>query len=112
MRVLLVHPEDCFLRGPWSQQRWDLVIDLGKSSDFTVRRWARNACCPVRRLESFRWGISDVKQVRQLFSAGCGALVDQHGVDWWKLTSTNLVREAETILAIRRLCLELNASAD
>src|SRR3974390_1342513 len=35
MRVLLLHPDDSPRQGPWSRQRWDLIVDLGKSSTFS-----------------------------------------------------------------------------
>ncbi len=39
MRVLFVHPEDSPAEGPWSQERWDLIVDLGKSSLFSAEAW-------------------------------------------------------------------------
>ncbi len=39
MRVLLLHPEDFPQRGPWSAQRWDLIVDLGRSSPASAAAW-------------------------------------------------------------------------
>ena len=112
MKTLLIHPEDTPLQGPWANQRWDLIVDLGKSSAFTTDRWSVQCGCPVLRLDHFRKEISDVQLIKRLFSGGCGFLVDRYGLDWWYLTSINIALEAETILALSRLCSELNSAGE
>ncbi len=112
MRVLLLQPEDRPDRGPWARERWDLIIDLGKSTPFSAERWARRQGCPVLRSDTFRDGVSDVRQVRRLFSAGRGRLVDEEGIDWWDLTSLLLAQEAITVLALRKLATEISPSAE
>jgi len=112
MRILLLQPEDSPDRGPWSRERWDLIIDLGKSSVFSAEGWARRHNCPVLRSESFRHGASDVGQVRDLFFAGRGHLIDEEGIDWWDITSLLVSQEAITVLALRRLASEISPSAE
>ena len=112
MRVLLLHPEDSRGVGPWSRERWDLVIDLGKSSPFSAEAWARESRCPVLRAESFREGVADVRRVREMFSPGRKQLIDEEGIDWWDLTSLELVPDALTVLALRRLAAEVEPSAE
>jgi hypothetical protein len=112
MRVLFLHPEDSPVVGPWSRQRWDLIVDLGKSSTFSAEAWARQSSCPVLRTDSFREGVADVRQVREMFSPGRKQLVDEEGIDWWVLTSLFLAQEALAVLALRRLAGEIEPSAE
>ena len=112
MRVLLIHPEDSPRRGPWSRQRWDLIVDLGKSSQYSEAAWAEQYACPVLRSESFRQGVADTKLVREMFSAGRGQLLDEEGIDWWDLTSLLIVPDALTALALRRVASEISPLAE
>jgi hypothetical protein len=112
MRVLLLQPEDSPERGPWSRQHWDLIVDLGKSSLFSVERWTRQFGCPVLRTDSFRQGIADAKHVREMFSAGRGRLVDEEGVDWWDLLSLLVAPYALTLPALLSVAKEISASAE
>lgn len=112
MRVLLLHPEDSPRRGPWSRQRWDLVVDLGKSSPYSEEAWGQMYGCPVLRSESFRYGIADAKQVREIFVEGRGHLVDAEGIDWWNLTSLLIVPDTLAVLTLGRVAAEISASAE
>jgi hypothetical protein len=112
MRVLLLQPEDSPERGPWSRQRWDLIVDLGKSSSFSVERWTRQLGCPVLRADSFRRGIADAKYARDLFSTGRGRLVDEEGIDWWDLMSLLVAPYALALPALLSVAKEISASAE
>jgi len=112
MRVLLLHPEDSPLRGPWSGQRWDLVVDLGASTPFSRERWEQQYGCAFLCADSFRQGVADAKPVREIFSAGRGWLIDEEGIDHWDLTSIALVQDAATILQLRRVAQEIPRSAE
>jgi hypothetical protein len=112
MRVLLVHPEDSPLRGPWSRERWDLIVDLGKSSKFSESEWSKKRSTAVLRADCFRRGVEDVKQVHAIFSAGRGKLVDEEGIDWWDVASLLLAPEALAMLALVRVAAEINSSAE
>jgi hypothetical protein len=112
MRILLLQPEDSPGVGPWSRERWDLIVDLGKSSQFSAETWERQSGCPVLRSDSFRDGTADVRQVRSLFSAARRRLIDEEGIDWWDLTSLLVAQEALTVLALRRLAVEIGTSAE
>jgi hypothetical protein len=107
MRILLLHPEDSPRRGPWSAQRWDLIVDLGRSSPSSVGAWQELAHSPVLRADSFRRGAEDLKQVRELFSLGMGRLLDEEGIDWWELTSLVVMPEAEAVLVFLRMIAEI-----
>jgi hypothetical protein len=112
MRVLLLHPEDSPSSGPWSRQRWDLIVDLGKSSEFSEERWSRQYSCPILRSDIFNLGIADTRRVREIFSAGTGRLIDDEGIDWWDLTNVRLAPEALTTLVLHRVAAEIDARAE
>jgi hypothetical protein len=112
MRVLLVHPEDSPRTGLWTREHWDLLIDLGRTSQFSVEDWEKQYGCPVLRVDYFRKGIADAKQVRELFSTGLGRLLDEEGVDWWDLISLLLVPDALDALALKRAAAEIDPSAE
>ena len=110
MRVLLLQPEDSPGAGPWSRERWDLIVDLGKSSQFSADAWSRQHGCPVLRTDSFREGVGDVRRVRDMFSAGRGRLIDEEGIDWWDLTFLDVEQDALTVLALRRVVEEVSSA--
>jgi hypothetical protein len=112
MRVLLLHPEDSPVAGPWVGQHWDLLVDLGRSSQFSQAAWAEACGCPVLRLDCFRRGIDDVKEVRKMYSTGRGRFIDKDGIDWWDLTCLSVLTEALTVLALERLVGEVHSSAE
>lgn len=103
MRVLLVHPEDSLRSGPWAGQKWDLVVDLGRSSESAQRSWEELSGCPVLRLESFRRPVDDPRAAGEILCAGNGVLVDSDGLDWWEMTSLFVHAEIETVILLRRL---------
>jgi hypothetical protein len=112
MRVLLLHPEDNPLRGPWSAQRWDLIVDLGRSSASAAAAWEEATHARVLRADSFREAVEDIKQVRKLFSLGMGRLLDEEGIDWWDLTSLFIVPQAEAVLVFQRMISEIDPTAE
>lgn len=112
MRILLVHPEDSPRRGPWSQQRWDLLVDLGKSSAVAAEEWSHQYGCPVLRTDALRQVVSDYRLVRTIFSAGRGRLLDREGIDWWDLTSLLLAPETLEVMTLERVAAEISASAE
>ena len=112
MRVLLLHPEDSPLRGPWSAQRWDLLVDLGRSSEFSAADWAGRMGCPILRADSFRKGVETLKQVREVLSAGEGRLLDEEGIDWWILTALLIAPQVEALLTLREIAAQIGPSPD
>lgn len=112
MRVLLLHPEDVPVRGPWSRQRWDLVVDLGKSSPYSEEAWAKQLGCPVLRADSFRLGIADAEQVRDVLAAGRGRLIDEEGIDWWDLICLLIVSDVMNVLALQRVASEITGAVE
>ena len=112
MRVLLLHPEDSPRCGPWSQQRWDLIVDLGKSSPGAAAAWQERMRCPILRSDSFRRGVEDLRTIRELFSFGRQRLLDEEGIDWWDLTSLVVVPQMEDALILRRIASEICTTSE
>jgi len=111
MRVLLLHPEDSPRCGPWSQQRWDLVVDLGRSARFSEEEWSQQYGCPVLRADVFRENMADARRVREILSVGRGRLVDEEGVDWWDL-HLRFAPETLSMLVLTRVVAQLSGQAE
>ena len=112
MRILLLQPEDSPVVGPWSRERWDLILDLGRSTPFSAEAWSREMGCPVLRADSFRRGVADVRQVREVFSMGRDRLMDEEGIDWWGLTNLDILQDILTLQTLRRVAAEISPSAE
>ena len=112
MRILLLHPEDSPLHGPWASQRWDVIVDLGKSSAGTAALWEQQTRSHVLRSEIFRRGVEDIKAVREILFPGRGLMVDEQGLDWWELILLLLSSEAETVTVLHRLAAALSSDAE
>jgi hypothetical protein len=108
MRVLLIQPGDSARRGPWTRESWDLAVDLGKSSPCTAAEWAELMNCRLLRSDDFRQDVEDVKQAGRILSAGDSRLLDHEGIDWWSLRSLEILKEAASILALRRIAREIS----
>ena len=106
MRVLLIHPEDSPERGPWTNQAWDLVIDLGKAGPNAYQRWTGLYRCPVKQLELPDAAV--IRSVRDLLASGVGRLRDGLDLDWWELISINLHKEMEMMVQLRKLAMDLS----
>jgi hypothetical protein len=107
MRILFIDPEDSPVRGPWSRQKWDLIVDLGKSSQFSEEAWSRRYGCRILRRDSFGQDISDPRQARQNCASGRQRLVDQEGIDWWDLVSLLVVPEVLLAIVFERMVSEI-----
>jgi hypothetical protein len=112
MRVLLLHPEDSPLRGPWASRQWDLIVDLGRSSAGTAAFWEQRTRSRLLRSEMFRRGLEDIHAVREILYPGRGLMMDELGIDWWELTMLLISSQAETVTVLTRLAVELNANAE
>ena len=104
MRVLLIHPEDRLLDGPWGESAWDRVVDLGLSGEESYHRAAQKFGDPVQNLNAFRGtDFEEIRLVRKLLSTGNGRLKDSTGLDWWELTAILVHEQLETIILLQKL---------
>jgi hypothetical protein len=102
VRILLIHPDDYAGRGPWADQAWDQVIDLGRGGAHAYERWARRFGCPVTSIDSLRRGLEEFDYVHDLLAAGNGRLLDREGLDWWGLTAILFHQQLEMLAILRR----------
>jgi hypothetical protein len=100
MRILLLHSEDNPLRGPWAQQTWDRVIDLGLAGANAYQRWSGSFGCSIEALGGL--DLHEYHRVRHLLEAGEGRLMDEEGLDWWELLSMNFDHQIGSILTLQR----------
>jgi hypothetical protein len=112
VKTLLLHPEDSPRRGPWTLQKWDQIVDLGKSSEATAASWQELAGCPVLRLESFRRSVEDPRLVGEILRSGFGQVRDELGLDWWELTSLFVHADLETAVLLLRLAASKNINGE
>ena len=112
MKTLLVHPEDSPCSGPWAGEKWDLIVDLGKSSAFTRSAWQERLHSPILQLDTLWRGIQDFDSIRQLVHAGRNQLIDESGLDWWDLVSVLIYPELQDAVLLTRLVEQLDATAE
>jgi hypothetical protein len=112
LKTLLVHPEDSPCSGPWAGEKWDLIVDLGKSSAFTRAAWQERLNSPILQLDTLRRGIQDFDSIRQFLDAGRNQLLDEIGLDWWELVSVLIYPELQDAVLLRRLTEQLDATAE
>ena len=102
MRLLLLHPDDSPLAGPWAGQRWDAVFDLARSGWAACERWTRVFGCPVKPIDGLRNGYAEIGRVRELLQLGLGRLVDREGLDWWELAAILVHQHLESLVLLRK----------
>jgi hypothetical protein len=103
MKVLAIHSEDNPEQGPWSESRWDRVIDLGLGGSGTYERWSSRLGCPVEPLDCGRQVLDEVYRVRELLGRGTGQLLGEFGLDWWEIMSLLLINQLETLIQLQKL---------
>src|SRR5271169_3757848 len=102
MRILVIDPMDLAEEGPWANQGWHQIVDLGQAGAGTYEQWSTRFACPVHSVNSLRHGFDDSLRVRELLGRGQGQLVDEHGLDWWEIMSLLLTGELEAIILLQR----------
>ena len=112
MKTLLLHPDDSPRRGPWTAEKWDRIVDLGKCSASTAEDWQRLTNSVVVRLSDFRKSIEDPRAAGQILRQGFGELLDRLGLDWWELTCLFVHSALETAIALRRMVTEISLDGD
>lgn len=100
MRVLLLNPHDVPSQGSWAKQRWDLIIDMGKSSKFSQEAWSRQFGCEVLSVGAIE-GIHIARTAGQILQQALGRVTDEEGIDWWELTSLNIAPHLMSLLSLQ-----------
>jgi hypothetical protein len=112
MRVLLVHPEDSVIEGPWAVQRWDLIVDLGWAGLAQYAVWGAKVGCPVRSLWNFANWHEDVLRLPELCGIGNHRLVDSEGIDWWDLLAPNSYQRLHEFLLLQKVARDVQTPAE
>lgn len=107
-RVLLLHPEDDPACGPWNDERWDRVVDLGTAGEQTRTRWSGLFDCPVESIPKFE--INEFAKVRAALSSGLGYVIDDYGLDWWELISIRFHEQLALVIRLEKLAAQFDAS--
>jgi hypothetical protein len=94
----------------WAAQRWDRILDLGLGGANTYTRWTDRFRCPITPLRELRRGFEDFRRVRGLVGAGCGRVIDEHGLDWWEIMSILLNEHVDTLILMERFAATLAAN--
>jgi len=101
MRIFFLHPDDEPFAGPWADQLWDRVIDLGFAGEESYRRWSAHFGCPVETLPGL--DSTDLRSARESLLSPLGRLVDRHGLDWWELIGIRFHEQLEHVLAFKKV---------
>ena len=112
MRILLVHPEDSVIEGPWSISRWDLVVDLGWAGTSQYAEWGARLGCAVRSLFSLANWHEDVPLLPELCGIGKYRLLDSEGIDWWGLLAPNGYQRLYEFLLLQKVAREIKLPAE
>ena len=112
MRVLLVHPEDSVIEGPWAVSRWDLIVDLGWAGSSRYAVWGVKVGCPVSSIWDFADWHEDVRRIQELCGIGKNRLVDAEGIDWWELLAPNSYQQVYEFLLLQKVASEIQIPAE
>ena len=112
VRVLFLHPADDPEVGPWADQKWSRVIDLGLAGSGAYSRWRKKFDCPVEPITSLRDGFNEIRRVGEILKLGSGRLLDADGLDWWDLTSVLFHEQIETLVLLKRAAGTLGAEGE
>jgi len=112
MRILLVHPEDSVIEGPWAASRWDLIVDLGWAGAFQYEIWGEKLGCPVRSLWDFANWHEDVARLPEVCGIGNDGLVDAEGIDWWEVLAPSSYQRVYEFILLQKLAREIQGPAE
>ena len=105
MRILFIHPDDHFQKGPWDSEKWDRVIDLGMGGNATYAAWSKFFGCEAKGMG---FAQADSAPVRRALLYGEGLLLDSAGVDWWKVISICFAQRLYQIAALEKVLADLS----
>ncbi len=88
------------LDGPWADQSWGRIVDLGRAGGSAYQRWGKRFACAAESVMTA--DLQDYRRVRQLIAAGCGRVIDREGVDWWELMAVGLDQQIGSVLSLQK----------
>jgi hypothetical protein len=111
MKVLLLHADDVPWRGAWTEQRWDLIVDLAFAGPYVYQDWSRRCGARVISLHQFAGDTDSYRWMNRVLEHGRGQLLDRFGLDWWELLAILRFHEIRAVYLLRQLCNELDTAA-
>jgi len=108
MKLLLLHPEDGF-QPSWANERYDLVVDLGRAPAAFYHDWSRKLGCPVFSIFDLAVEVDDFREWQDLMDVGRGQVVDRFGIDWWDVIGLMLQPELQDMRLVQRLSRKVGA---
>jgi len=112
VRILLLHPDDSVHSGPWSGERWDLVIDLAWAGRCAYADISRKLGCPVRSIQELADPKAHASKLREVLAIGNGCFVDRYGIDWWEFANPYRFPILDQILFVSQLNADFPSHAD
>ncbi|HXJ90004.1 MAG TPA: hypothetical protein VMS18_24545 [Candidatus Binatia bacterium] len=109
MKILLLHREDAANGGAWSQEPWDLIVDLGFAGPETYASCSQTLNSRILSIHQFARHPESYRGVNQLFERGRGRLLDRMGLDWWEILAMESYQDLHTLYLFRQLRRELHA---
>ncbi len=112
MKILLVHPDDAIASGPWTDARWDLIVDLGWSGRASYTRLLDRFGCSVVSIYELMDHQEHRRQLRELLSNGFDRLVDSEAIDWWDIFAGPLYQQIEQVMLASVLAEQFSGGAE
>lgn len=112
MKILLLHPETSPVYEPWTQQRWDMIVDLGYAGGATYAEWSRLCKTRVVSIHEYAVDMEGYRWINQVFDSGRGKLLDRMGLDWWDLLSVGSYQGLHALLLFQRLRAEISGTVE
>ncbi|HYM79314.1 MAG TPA: hypothetical protein VE377_25280 [Candidatus Dormibacteraeota bacterium] len=107
MKVLFLHPEDVPWQGPWAQQRWDLIVDLGFASCQRYKEWSGKQHSRILSVHEFAGQMDGYRWVNQVFERGRRRLLDRTGLDWWEILAMESYQDLHAFYLFHKLRAEI-----
>jgi hypothetical protein len=103
MKILLVHPDDSVETGPWTETKWDLVVDLGWSGRNFYSQQAERFGCSMLSIFDLSGHEQHRRQLQELLSVGLGQVVDSESIDWWETVCGFVYEQIEQVMCVSNL---------
>jgi hypothetical protein len=110
MRVLFLHPEDLPWCGEWSQEKWDLIVDIGFAGTGIYADWSRRTGARVLSLHQFAGQTDSYRWINRVMEPGRGRLLDRMGLDWWEIAGIWNYQELQALYLVYELQREFGSA--
>ena len=112
MKILLVHPDDSVEAGPWTETRWNLIVDLGWSGRSSYARQAEHFGCRVLSIYDLLDHERHRRRLCEILGLGLNRVVDSESIDWWDVVSTLHYQRIEQLMLLGILAEQIPDDAE